>query len=236
MDERATQEGSEETVIAAPPARPVDVALYFDASCRREPNGGPHITQCGWFAVVFGLTRLFAGGIVHLDKKKSNSSDAEWQALYAGLCWVKELKGIARLVIRGDAQGIINTLNSRKPSKDGTSALCLKILEQMGVPFMARWIERSDNTLADQLSRGTAVDLAAIAAKVSPPVEFDAPPIPPGNPVERDRLIRGLAEYLWRAAGCPWGEDLRFWLEAEDLFRRAGGTIASQAPEESFAK
>ena len=213
---------------AAPPARPVDVALYFDASCRRAKENGPFITQCGWFAVVFGPTRLFAGGIAHSAKKKINSSDAEWQALHAGLCWVKELKGIARLVIRGDAQGIINTLNSRKPSRDGTSAHCLKILEQMGVPFKARWIERSDNSLADQLSRGTALDLAAMAAKIATPVEFDEPAASlPCNPTERERLIRGLAEYLWRTAGCPGGEDLRFWLEAEDLFRRAGGSLPS---------
>jgi ribonuclease HI len=236
MGQRATQEGTEETVTGAPPARPVDVALYFDASCRREQTRGSLITQCAWFVVVFGHTRLFAGGIVHSGKKKMNSSDAEWLALHAGLCWVKELKGISRLVIRGDAQGIINTLNSRKPGKDGTSVQCLRILEQMAVPFKARWIERSDNTLADQLSRGSAVDLAAIAAKVAPPVEFEAPVTPPpGNPAERERLIRGLAEYLWRAAGCPSGEDIHFWLEAEDLFRRAGGPLPSPIHNGDFA-
>src|SRR5262245_1304326 len=197
------------------PGQPVDVALYFDASCRARPDKGFEV-QGGWFAVVFGASRLFAGGIVGPHKKKlCSSTAAEWEALYAGLSWVKDFKSIKRLVIWGDAQSVIDAINERNRSgSDGRAGHCLDLLQKMQVKFIAKWGPRGENGLADQLSRGTQADLAALAAKITPPVTLPETPPAVGCPEARDRLTRVLAEHLWQLAGCPHGDDLRFWLEA----------------------
>jgi len=44
------------------------------------------------------------------------------------------------------------------------------------------------------------------------------PPLPATNGVSEDQ-IRLLAFQKWEAAGCPAGEELRFWLAAEQELR-----------------
>ena len=45
-------------------------------------------------------------------------------------------------------------------------------------------------------------------------------PLPPPAPEIPQENIRVCAYYLWRAAGCPAGRDLEFWLGAREQLVR----------------
>jgi hypothetical protein len=45
----------------------------------------------------------------------------------------------------------------------------------------------------------------------------------------RDERVRVLAYELWERAGCPDGQDLEYWLEAERRFDRGGNPAESES-------
>lgn|GEM_PF-6395990 len=204
------------------PVPRVEVSLYFDGSVRAlKPDGWT--TQFGWLGITFGAVRLLAMDTGQKFRGTQNSTLAEWEALQAGLLWVCKLRSLERLVIYGDSRAVIDGVNARN-GKSGQHAgqQCVRMLQQLrdlNVPSRASWIPREGNGLADRLSRCTTqTELLEIADKLVPPQA------PVRDPSANEHLTRALAERLWRAAGCPHGEDERFWFAAEDFLRAARGS------------
>lgn len=50
-----------------------------------------------------------------------------------------------------------------------------------------------------------------------------------------ENSIRERAHWLWKQAGSPQGQDMDFWLEAENALKQEAGTVSydSQETEES---
>ncbi len=203
------------------PVPRVEVSLYFDGSVR-PVHEGIWEPQIGWFAIAFGTVPLFAAESTKLKIRRAhNPALTEWEALKAGLEWVRKLRSVDRLAIYGDSESVIAAVN-RGTVNSGLHAAtqALQLLKDMDVPFRASWVPRAGNGLADRLSRGTHADLLEIALRLVPLPARPAVPAPE-DPAERERLTRALAEQLWRAAGCPHGQDERFWFAAEDVLRAA---------------
>lgn len=123
-----------------------------------------------------------------------SNNDCEWEALAAGLAWIKQHQAefnITAVDIRGDAQNVIDTLNrvhhfkqaktlgqpfivKGKPVtklKMGATTyrhaqICLYHLADL--PFAATKVHRNSNRQADLLCRGHNLDKVKQLAKVTP--------------------------------------------------------------------
>lgn len=178
----------------------MQATIYFDGSLREKIN------HSAWIAIIQSKPTTIAYDVVK-TYKMPDSTVAEWRAILEALNWLKKIKTLSKITIRGDNISVINSINSGKNLKrsrlSGYSSQCLNLLKEINVKFEARKVERHNNFHADSLSKGNKFKFI------------------PENDMEKnehkDYIKKIIAEHLWKENGSPENKDELFWFEAERL-------------------
>lgn len=132
------------------------MVLVFDGLCEPKNPGG---YGCWGFVLFIGTKNRFDGYGCLGNPESMTNNFAEYCALGFGLKKILDLNlsDIHSLTILGDSQLVINQMNGDWAMKSDTlrplKERCIEYLDKMKVQWVARWIPRDLNSIADELSR-----------------------------------------------------------------------------------